>query len=203
MKMRVEQFFGRVGREVFEACLMSLGARYFEEVSPTVVRFLADGWFVEMLVLLEEGPRYCPRVEIGPLPRLGLLPRQRQVDIKHTVPAGNELRNYILLWRYRDEDEMRAVYQRVRDEIFQPFAAPYLAQPTRLRELVYRRCEEVEREWEAKIAAHDEAISRTKADQAFRQANYAEYLAEMKEIPEARWSELDRRKVRYAERKLG
>ena len=110
--MAADEFFSRVGREVFEAYLKTLGAHYVDQSSTTVVRFAAHDWYVDLILLLEDGPRYSPRVEIGPLPELGSLSRERQIDIMHTVPIGNELRNYNLQWRYRDAAEMLSVYER-------------------------------------------------------------------------------------------
>jgi hypothetical protein len=199
--MAADEFFSRVGREVFEPCLNSIGASHVNQPLPTVVRFGSADWFVELILLLEDGPRYSPRVEIGPLPELGSLPRQRQVDIMHTVPIGNELRRYNLQWRYRDATEMRTVYEQVREQIFKPFAMPFLADPERLRTLVSDRCAEIERAWRAEIAHHNTSVYRSRADQAFQQGDYAGYLLHIGQIPEEGWSATDRRKIDFARRK--
>jgi hypothetical protein len=199
--MAADEFFSRVGREVFETYLKTLGAHYCDQSSTTVVRFAANDWYVDLILLPEDGPRYSPRVEIGPLPELGSLSRERQVDIMHTVPIGNELRNYNLQWRYRDAAEMLSVYERAREQIFKPFAVQYLIDPERLRELVTRRREEIEREWRADIANHNEAIYRNKADHALHQADYANFVMHMEKIPEERWSAADRKKIEIARRR--
>jgi hypothetical protein len=201
--MAADQFFTQVGREVFEPLLKDLGARYVNQPSATLVCFAANEWFVELEVLPEDGPRYCPRVSIGPFPELGLLYRQRQIDIAQTVPIGNELGRYNLQWRYQDAAEMHTVYEQVREKIFMPFAVPFLADPERLRKLVSHRCEEIEREWKAEIAHHNESVYRSQAEQAFRQAKYADYLAQIRQIPEERWSAVDRARIKHAKRAAG
>jgi hypothetical protein len=45
------------------------------------VRFQTDKWYVELLVLAREGPKFSPYVEIGPRPECGILTWQNQVDI--------------------------------------------------------------------------------------------------------------------------
>ena len=119
----------------------------------------------------------------------------------HTVPIGNELRNSNLQWRFRDAGEMPSVYERAREQIFKPFAVQYLADSERLRELVTRRCEEIEREWRADIAKHNESVYRSKADHAFRQADYANFLTYIGKIPEEKWAAADRKKIEFARRR--
>src|SRR6266540_2940268 len=109
--MIAEEYFQPVAEEIFAETLRQLGANKIRS-GPMVVRFEAGFWFVELLALPEDGPRYSPRVEIGPLPESGSMSRDKQVDVMHTVPADSPLRRYNLEWRYANPTEMREVYTR-------------------------------------------------------------------------------------------
>ena len=71
--MMPEEYFAPVAQAVFGPRLLALGAR-LTETGPLLVRYESKGWFVELLALANDGPRYSPRVEIGPLPERGCKP---------------------------------------------------------------------------------------------------------------------------------
>ena len=92
--MPVEEYFDRVAEQVFGDALIALGANKVRTNprgpwSPLCVRFESTSWFVELVVLLEDGPRYSPRVHIGPLPELEFNKLGRNLDIMHCVPEGS------------------------------------------------------------------------------------------------------------------
>ena len=155
------------------------------------------------VLLTEDGPNYSPRIAIGPLPEMGPLPRHREVDIMHTVSPENPLRQYNVLWQFRNPLEMCDIFLRVREEIFKPFAEPYLRDAPCLCKLVSQRCAEVERNWHTQIVDHNEGICRKKAEKAFRACNYTEYLTLLSSISQERHSDIDKKRIAIATSKSG
>jgi len=199
--MAAEQYFQSIAEEIFSDILGQLGARR-TRLLPLVVRFESGEWFVELLALAEDGPRYSPRVEIGPLPERGTLPRDKQVDILHTVPGNSPLRRYNLEWCYSDPIEMRHAYKRVRDEVFKPFALAVLLDRKRLNGLVASRSQEVQRQWEEEVAAHNDAVYRKKAQAVIAKKDFKSFLEQMRKIPEERQTKAERARVRFVEKQL-
>src|SRR5438270_7291516 len=115
--MTAEEYFRPVAEEAFGDYLRSLGYVLTKSES-LLLRFEKNDAFIELFALATDGPRYSPRVAIGPIPELGILTRQKQVDIMHALPEQSPLRRYNLDWRYTSPSEMKASFYRVRDEIF-------------------------------------------------------------------------------------
>ena len=97
---RVESYFPIVVSEVFERYFARLHAVPVPSRSPTIVRYENPEWFAEVLYLPTDGPRYCPRVEVGVIAEQFIDPRRNRIDVLHTVPEGNELQRYNFAWRY-------------------------------------------------------------------------------------------------------
>lgn len=81
-----ESYFVFEIEPAFDETIKRIGGKRMPHSSPLLVRYEGENWFVECVALAEDGPRYAPRVEIGPLPELGILVRDKQVDIMHTLP---------------------------------------------------------------------------------------------------------------------
>ena len=74
--MSAEKYFRRVANDVFSPLLKSLGARAVSNL-PLLVRFETLSWFVEIMALKEDGPKYS-RVW-----KWGRYPNFRQTDPTH------------------------------------------------------------------------------------------------------------------------
>src|SRR5690349_13136652 len=111
----VEDYFLSVVHLVFDEFFAMRRAR-FVDLGLNLVRYETPRWFAEAIYLPMDGPKYSPRVEIGVLPDLFVDPRRNRVDVLYTVPEGNELRQYNLMWRYTTRSEALAVFTRARDE---------------------------------------------------------------------------------------
>jgi len=197
--MLPEDYFAPIAQELFSHIMLRLGAEV-GGVAPLSVRFEARDWFVELFALASDGPRYSPRVDIGPLPEIGLLSRDNQVDIMHTVPEGSPLRRYNLDWIYRDPAEMRNAFSRARDEIFVPYAIPLLSDQGSLKRLVAKRSREIGEQWKAEVEAHNDGVYRAKAQQAAAAEDYRGYLEHMRKIPSERLTKAERARVKYSEK---
>lgn len=182
--------------------MRSLGAESaLRNQTGTTVRFEGDGWYTEVLVFPEDGPNYCPRVEIGALPEIAWDPRDKQVDILHTLPSESPLRRYNLEWTYRDPAKMEKIFERIRDEIFKPCAEEYLANSQRLRSLIGVRSSQTHERSEQGIDRHNDGIHRRNAESAFKRQDYSAYIKEMTHIPSDRHSRIDRERLSYATRR--
>lgn len=199
--MSAEDYFLQVSEDVFSALMRGLGAKEICATS-THLRYEARDWFVEVLVLLNDGPRYCPRVEMGPLPELGVLPRETRVDIMHAVPAHSPQRDYNLAWRYEDRESMQNTFIRVRDQIFVPYAIPVLQDRELLVNLLQCRLREIEGQWKSETISHNDSIYRTKAQSALSAKDYHEYLVNMRHIPAERQTNSEAARVKYAKQKI-
>jgi hypothetical protein len=199
-QMSAEKYFRRVANDVFSPLLVSLGARAVANL-PLLVRFETLTWFVEIVALKEDGPKYSPRVEVGPLPQLSRDRPHTQIDIMHFVSEGSPLRRYNLEWCYRDASEMQASFVRVRDEIFQPYAVPQLVNPLALMLLISARSRQIVTQHEQEVAAHNDAVFRAKAQVAKGLNDGRSYLAHMKRIPETRLTDTERKRIAYYENK--
>ncbi|MBS0410028.1 MAG: hypothetical protein JSR86_08945 [Proteobacteria bacterium] len=199
--MAAADYFTAVARNVFADTLISLGAREVI-VEPLLVRYEGNGWFVELLALPEDGPRYSPRVEIGPLPKLSVLPEYNRVDIALTVRPDSLLRGYNLLWPYSDAARMREVFIRVRDEIFVPSAVPVLLDRKVLIALITARSKQLYEQRLDEIERHNDAVSRKKANAALKAMDYREYLEELGKVSPERQTNAERAWIRYARKKL-
>jgi hypothetical protein len=199
--MAVETYFCEVARRVFEKYLNGLGAK-FAKGSHTSARFDAMDWFVEASVLLENAPKYCPRVSVGPLPELGFMERDKQVEVLHTLPEESPLRRYWFEWRYTNACEMVKAFEQLRDKIFRVYTEPFLFTPERLRVLVSARSKQINEEWTREIDAHNDSIHRRNAQSALKAHDYSTFIQETGEIPYERQTELERKKLDYAIRQL-
>lgn len=194
--MRAEDYFSSVAQDVFGDSLLALGAR-LTECGPLLVRYEAKNWFIELLALASDGPRYSPRVEIGPLPERGIQTVDKQVDVCRTAPVGSPLRRYNLTWRYSDPEQMREAFAKVRDEVFEPFALPYLSNPSFLTDLVIRQSVSVRKQHGAEVAAHNQSVHRAKASAALAAGDDAEYLRQMDFIAPDQQSKSERARIEY------
>ncbi len=199
--MVAEDYFSRVAEDVFAATLLALGARKVL-ANPLCVRFVSIDWFVELIALHEDGPRYSPRVEIGPLPEISKDARDQRVDVMHCVPDGSSLRRYNIDWRYQDSDEMFESFIRVRDEIFKPYAIPFLVDQLSLVRLVKARSKAIEIEWAIEISEHNDAVYRAKAKAAMSAKDYREYIVCMSRISVERQTESERKRVAFSAKKI-
>lgn len=199
--MTAEDYFVRIAREVFASRLSDLGAEEVK-IDLLTVRYQTLGWFVELFALGEDGPRYCPRVAVGPLPELGIMERDKQVDIMHTLPVGDPLRNYNLDWRYTNPDEMRHSFTRTLNEIFIPCALPLVLVPAQLKGLVVARSEDINKRWHEEIQSHNDSIYREKAIAAFTSKSWRIFLENIRHISEERQTDIERAKIQYAEKQL-
>lgn len=195
--MTAEDYFEAEIHLVLGSYLSGLGLTVVSS-QPRLVRFANRDCFVEALVFAEEGPKYCPRIEIGPLPELGGMSRDKQIDIMHTVPKSSPFRRYNLEWRYSNKEEMESVFSRVRDQIFDDYARPYLFDRVRLLEVVRVRSEEIDVQWQGEIRDHNDTICRRNAMKAFSEKNYREFIQEMAKIPLERLSPSEVKKLNYA-----
>ena len=192
-------WFTRIAEKVFGDYMRSLGTESpIRNKTGTTVRFEGDGWYTEVIVFPEDGPNYCPRVMIGALPEIVWDPRDKQVDILHTLPNQSPLRRYTLEWRYSDPNQMEEAFQRVKDEIFKPYAEEYLANAQRLRSLIGARSGKIHEESEAEIDSHNDAVHRRNAEKAFKSRDYLAFIDEMGQIPSDRHSRINRERLKYA-----
>ena len=56
-----------------------------EALSETAVRYETRNWFAEVIYLPYDGPKYCPRVELGILPEMFVDPRRNRVVIPFEI----------------------------------------------------------------------------------------------------------------------
>lgn len=188
--------------EMFDELMRHLGASRVQSSQDLCVRYEKSDWFVEFFALPEDGPKYCPRVAIGPLPELGFLSRDKQVDMMHTLPAGSALSRYNIVWRYTEPATMRAVFRRVWDEIFIPFALPILSDSPSLKSLVQARSSLINREWEEEIKQHNLSIIKSRATKAWEAKDFAQYVEEMETLQQADITELESLKLAFARKRV-
>jgi hypothetical protein len=194
----IEEYFGLGVRSIFDSAIQVLGGQEVAHLSPAMVRYEGLDWFVECFVLLEEGPRYCPRVHIGPLPERGLMIRDRQMDILHATPIDSPLRRYNLIWRYSSAEELNEIYSKVRDLIFLPYAVPLLRNNAKLVEAIQRHSEEVNSRWQKETEDHNSSIIRRKAATAWTVKDYPGFISEMEKLPSSSLTESEKHKLDYA-----
>jgi hypothetical protein len=195
--MIAEKYFEETALRVFADYLGGLGMNLVE-ADETHLRYSGAHCFIEVFVLSDDGPKYSPRIEMGPLPELGVMSRDRQVDIMHTLPVSSPLRRYNLEWRYADAEEMEAVFVRARDQIFDVYARPLLSKHDDLIELVQERSKEISERWQEEIADHNDTIYRRNAAKAFAEKRYREFIHEISKIPNERLSATELKKLSYA-----
>src|SRR5690606_19274042 len=92
--------------------------------------------------------------------------------VMHTAPVDSEEHDYNLRWRYTSREELKASLTSVRDRIVTVYAMPYLNDISRLNSLLQQRRDVIEAQWRDQIAAHNDAILRARAEQAFRVRDY-------------------------------
>lgn len=183
---------------MFDDLMQRLGAIRVQWAQDLSVRYEGPHWFVECFALAEDGPNYSPRIAMGPLPEMGWLPRDKQVDIMHALPKESQLSRYNLEWRYSDASTMRAVFRRVRDEIFIPFAVPILFEPLALETLVRERSNALNRQWKDEIKQHNLSIIRRRAAAAWQAKDYSVFLKEMEAVPDGDMSPVDVQRIAFA-----
>lgn len=196
--MTINDYFVRTVEEIFDSAMVDAGGSRVGSSDLFCVRYEGETWFAEILVLIEEDPLFCPRVEIGALPELGYMARDKQVDITHTIPALYDLRDYCTKWRYRDEQGMRETYCRIRDEIFIPYSIPFLKSPADLIQLVRFRSEMVNKLWHEETLRHNSSIIRRKATEYWKSKLFNQFVVELEKLPLVALTELDKRKIAYA-----
>lgn len=204
--MNIHQYFEPVATAVFDSVLKSLGAIRSPSKDPLTVRYEADDWFLECIVLLEDGPQRCPRVVVGPLPELGFMARDKQIDVLHTTPIGSVLRSYNFDWCYESEDEMRISFEKVRDRIFIPFTVPLLRSPRLLESAVRQRSAEINARWEKENKLHNASVYRSLASKAWATKDFAEFIAQMAKIDQidpAFLTSIDHARLSYARKHAG
>ena len=199
--MIAEEFFLPVAEEIFCETLIKLGSVQ-RSSDPLRLRFESADWFVEIFALKSDGPRYSPRVEMGPIPEMGLLHREKQIDILFSLPIESSLRQYNLLWRYSNSDELKISFDRVLREIFIPFSIPLLSNKIVLIELVKNRNTEIELIWKNEIHKHNDKILREKANIELRKGNIEAFLKLIDEMPIDRLTDLEILKIKYLKNKI-
>ena len=199
--MIAEEFFLPVAEKIFGKALINLGAVKCSS-DPLIIRFESADWFVEIFALKSDGPRYSPRIEMGPLPEMGLLHREKQIDILFSLPIKSLLRQYNLLWRYSDADEMKLSFDRVLREIFVPFSVPLLSNKIALIDLVRNRNAEIEFIWKNEIYNHNDAVYREKANIELDRENIGEFLNLVGKISIDRLTDSELLKIKYWKSKI-
>ena len=96
---------------------------------------------------------------------------------------------------------MQASFVRVRDEIFQPYAVPQLANPLALMLLISAHSRQIVTQHQQEVAAHNDAVFRAKAQIAKGQHDGRSYVGHIKCIPEARLTEAERKRIAYYEKR--
>jgi hypothetical protein len=200
---RIELYFVDVVRGIYDQYFMN-GHALCRCERTDLVRYEATNWFAEIFYFWTDGPRYSPRVAVGCIPdAFNDDPRRNRVDVMYIVPDGSSLRRYNADWRYRNETEARVVFARVRDEIVEPHVMPFLADSSRLHDLLMIRRQELDRQWKEEIQDHNEVIARRAADDSFRARQYDEFLEKMSSISADSLSAADRKKVEFALKQVG
>lgn len=218
-------YFVRTARRVFDDYLAQLGASFVYEGtativlrgarteaprdyvlgdrnSRTIVRYEHPTWCIEVLYLPTDGPRYAPRVEIGPIPETQLDPRRNRVEVLHTIPEDNDLRRYVFMWEYQSEEELEASLIKVRDLVVEPFSVPFLKDSAQLIALVEERAKKVDNEWRTQILCHNESIYRRLANEAFRRKDYEEVVRNFTKIGGQRLSPVEVKKLELARKRI-
>lgn len=191
-----ETYFARIVRKVFDDYFARIGASFVARDNDSVgishayqsdvqntfilgdrdwhplIRYDGPSWFVEVLYLPTDGPRYSPRVVIGPIPETQIDPRRNRIEVLHTIPHENDLRGYVFQWEYTSAKELEMSLEKVRDLIFEPFVKPFLNDPQRLIALVDMRAKQLDEETQTQIRNHNESIFRRLADKAWREHQY-------------------------------
>jgi hypothetical protein len=196
----VSLYFNEVVRGVFDEYFAARGARLVASRRDKV-RYESQKWFAQAIYLPEDGPRYCPRVEIGVLKELFVDPRRNELDVFHTVPEDNDLRRYIFEWRYTNRGQAEEAFVRVRDEIMTVFADAFLNDVSRLHILLEKFAEELDRQWRDEFRSHHDSISRIAANAAFRAGDYETAARHFAEIPTDSLTPSERKKLEIARKR--
>lgn len=214
-----ETYFTEIARKVFDDYFAHLGAYFVEESSSSIslspshsasepnkyilgdrnkhyfIRYDGPTWFVEVLYLPSDGPRYSPRVVIGPIPETWTDPRRNRVEVLHTIPEGHDLRRYLFEWEYSTAEELERSLTKVRDLILESFTRPFLEDQEQLISLVAKRARMLDEETQTQTRNHNESIFRRLAEIAFQRRDYAETARYLMKVDKERLTPAEIKKL--------
>ncbi|MFN0195371.1 MAG: hypothetical protein ACKVT0_01390 [Planctomycetaceae bacterium] len=200
--LTADTYFAEAVTSIFDRFFREQDARREAFVCRNMVRYSTTNWFAEVLYLPFDGPKYSPRVEIGPVPEIFDDPRRNRVDVMHTAPSDTEEHEYNLRWCFQSHHELEAALIAVRDRILTIYTVAYLQDSELLKRLLIYRRDVVEATWTNEINEHNDSIIRAEAEKAFFDKDYVRAIQKYYLIPHERRTQIDEKKLLIAKSRV-